>query len=137
MPFIYLDTEQVIRANVRLTEAFGQAPGLLSEANLSHYLEAVQRYGETIPDERGRLFKKAAFLLYHLAFDAHAFMDGNKRTALFAAFAFLQANGYEFADAGEVSQRERAAFVKEVAEGKKSVQAVAKWLDEHCRKISQ
>ncbi|MFH1095694.1 MAG: Fic family protein [Candidatus Micrarchaeota archaeon] len=134
MPFIYLDKGQVLRANVRLTEPFGQAHGLLSEANLSHYLEAVQRYGETIPDERKRLLKKAAFLLYHLAFDAHAFMDGNKRTALFTTFAFLEANGCEFLEEGEESQWERAAFVKEVAGGKRSVQAIAKWLDGRCQK---
>lgn len=38
----------------------------------------------------------AAAYLFHLC-QAHAFIDGNKRTALLACHAFLDANGSRFA----------------------------------------
>lgn len=43
------------------------------------------------------LFAMAAAYVFHLA-NSHAFVDGNKRTALAAALVFLDVNGYEVPD---------------------------------------
>ncbi len=68
------------------------------------------------------LFEMAAAYLYHIARN-HPFVDGNKRTALAAALAFLWLNGFRLVSdegvvtdlvvkmtAGEVSKAEAAVF---------------------------
>lgn len=45
------------------------------------------------------LFEMAAAYVFHLA-NNHPFVDGNKRTGLVAAMAFLDLNGYDLADEG-------------------------------------
>lgn len=55
---------------------------------------------------------------------AHAFNDGNKRTAFLAAYTFLGLNGLEL-DAGEA---EVVAVMLELAEGTIDEDAFASWL---------
>lgn len=44
---------------------------------------------------RTRVFRLAACYGYSIARVHHPFVDGNKRVAAVAAFAFLEANGHE------------------------------------------
>jgi len=57
---------------------------------------------------------------------AHAFQDGNKRTALLAIRAFLRANGMEF----EYGPREEEAveMMRRIATDSVSRQEVAEWI---------
>lgn len=100
------------------------------EANLEYVLERMQHYGENISDEEEKILKKAAYLLYQLAYAAHVFSDGNKRTALTSTLYFLNANGYVFPDslASSGKQVEIAAFMKDTAEGKMPLSAIYRWL---------
>ena len=127
----YISKENVIDANKKATSAYGQPHFVIAEANLEHVLEAVQHYGENISDEDERILRKAAYLLYHLAYDAHVFTDGNKRTALVSTSFFLSINHFAImfnADNHEAEEERMAKLVKDIAEGKKSISAAHKWL---------
>ena len=127
---LYLEKEAVVGFNRKITLEYGQPHVVVAEANLEHYLEQVKHYGEKIEDDDERLIKKAAYLLYHLAYDAHAFSDGNKRTALMAAQTFLELNSYEMKE----EQEKLASTMKEIANGKLSMSATYKWLVEKTKK---
>ena len=57
---------------------------------------------------------------------AHAFTDGNKRTALLSVDAFLYQNGIEFDFSS--SQMEGAQVFKDLASGKIGLEEMTKWL---------
>ena len=127
---LYLEKEAVVGFNRKITLEYGQPHVVVAEANLEHFLEQAKHYAENIADDEERLIKKAAYLLYHLAYDAHAFSDGNKRTALMATQTFLELNSYEMHE-----EQETLAFtMKEVAEGKLSLNAIYTWLMEKTKK---
>ncbi len=57
----------------------------------------------------------------------HPFVDGNKRTAMVVAFAFLESNGYEV-----IASQEDAYFTfLAVASGETTEEELARWLEEH------
>lgn len=69
------------------------------------------------------IHEKAAALFRSLVRD-HAFVDGNKRTAVIATFTFYRMNGYRVeADQGDV-----VALALDVAEGQLDVAAISKKL---------
>lgn len=120
-----------MQTNKGLVFLYSQSHAVQQEANLDHVLDRMQHYGENIAGSREKTLKKAAYLLYHLAYDAHVFADGNKRTALTSTLFFLHHNGLGFpseTDSKE-KQEEIAGFMKDTAEGKKSLSAVYRWLD--------
>ncbi len=75
-------------------------------------------------------FDKAAALCESLIRD-HPFVDGNKRTAMYASAFLLERLGYEFA----AGQDEVEDFAVEVAEGKHTTQAMAEWFIDHAAKL--
>ena len=127
---IYLDKEAVVGFNRKIALQYGQAHVLVAEANLEHFLGQAKHYGEKIEDDKERLIKKAAYLLYHLAYDAHVFSDGNKRTALLATQTFLELNSYEMHE----DQEKLVARMREIAEGKMSLSAICRWLSKKVKK---
>jgi len=129
--FAYLEKEEVIETNRKITFFYEQTHFVIADANLEHYLESVKHYAEDIEDAEDRLFKKAAYLLYHLTYDAHVFTDGNKRTALSATAAFLELNQHVF---DIKNDEEMAKIMKDTAEGKNSVSFVFRWLKDVARK---
>lgn len=127
----YITKEFVIKANQFYTSAFGQNQVVQQEANLDHYLERVQRYAEGIKDGRGKILRKAAFLLFHLAGDAHIFENGNKRTAYISMLRFLSINGLELRYA-QVEEYDRAVkLIKETAEGRQTISGIVRWLEKY------
>ncbi|GEA15138.1 MULTISPECIES: type II toxin-antitoxin system death-on-curing family toxin [Neomoorella] len=77
------------------------------------------------------LFLKAACLMHSLILN-HAFVDGNKRIGVVLAGTMLAMNGYQL----EVERREMVSFTLSVAEGKRSVEEIAAWLEAHSRAIA-
>lgn len=77
------------------------------------------------------LLLKAACLMHSLILN-HAFLDGNKRTGMVMAGTMLAMNGYRL----EVERREMVSFALSVAEGKRSVEEIAAWLETHSRAIT-
>ena len=88
---VFLSSEEVLRLHSRQLALYGGLPGVrdveLLDAALA--MPSIRFGGEFLhPD----LFTMAAAYLFHLAKD-HPFNDGNKRTALHAAYVFLPVNG--------------------------------------------
>ncbi|MFL4985606.1 MAG: type II toxin-antitoxin system death-on-curing family toxin, partial [Xanthobacteraceae bacterium] len=54
----------------------------------------------------------------------HAFVDGNKRTALLAIYTFLGINEVEFV----VPEAEAAAMILSLAAGEVSEESLARWI---------
>jgi len=85
----FLTVEQVKNLHGKLISRFGGAHGLrdphLFEAAVIHPRK-VYYYAQ------GDLFDVAAAYAFHIA-QAQAFLDGNKRTGMAAALAFLDGNG--------------------------------------------
>lgn len=82
-------------------------PGLLDSAL---YRPQASAFGaDAYPD----VWTKAAALMQSLATN-HALVDGNKRTALAATYAFLAVNGHQLA----LSNRDAVDLVLDVATGK-------------------
>jgi len=129
---LYLDKEAVVGFNRKIALQYGQAHAVVAEANIEHFLEQSRCYGEKIKNDEERLIKKASYLLYHLAYDAHAFSDGNKRTAMMATQTFLELNSYEMHEEQEML----ASTMKKIAEGRLSISAIYKWLAEKTNKTA-
>jgi len=72
------------------------------------------------------IFDKAAALFHSLMFN-HAFVDGNKRTAMASTARFLFVNGYNLV----VSQKEFVAFPLKVENQHQSIEEISKWLKKH------
>jgi death on curing protein len=124
----YLAAEQVLFIHARLIAETGGAHGV-RELNL--LLCAVARpqatFGgqELYPD----LFSKSAALLESLIGN-HAFVDGNKRTAITAVGLLLRLNGYRLT----ASNREVAAFTLQCAQERVPLEQIVLWLKEHAEK---
>lgn len=76
------------------------------------------------------LFLKVGELLHNLLRN-HPFVDGNKRTSMYAAMTFLELNGYKFV----AKQKEVVQFALKTENEKLSVEEIAKWLERHTGKI--
>ncbi len=131
----YVPKEKIIEINKEITAHYGQPHVIQQEANLVHALESVEHYGEGIKEEEGKILKKAAHLLKKLAYEAHVFADGNKRTTFVCVWTFLEINGYLLPHDGEKGQEERAKLMKDAAEGKLPIGAIYRWLKRNVIKI--
>ena len=104
---IYLDKEDIIFINKNTIETHGgnylHPYNFLHEENLDYLLEAIQAE----------------------MFDHHIFSDGNKRTGLEAALAFLKLNAYQFKS--DLSNKELILFILSVASGEISLDECRTW----------
>lgn len=88
---IFLLIEEVLEAHARVIDETGGSHGIIDINRLLSALAAPQnRYHY----EAGDLAACAATYAYHIA-QAHAFVDGNKRTAEAATMTFIYANAAE------------------------------------------
>ena len=107
-------------------EQHGGRPGLRERGLLEAVLARprnLHAYGEE-PD----LADLAAALAGAVVRD-HPFVDGNKRTALMAAYTFLALNGRNL----EASEPEAVAVIRALAAGDMSEDDFASWLRDHAR----
>lgn len=77
------------------------------------------------------IFLKAAALMDSLI-NNHPFLDGNKRTGITSAGLFLKMNGWKL----DVSMNNLERTTLDVAMGKRSVEGLAKWFQEHSRPVN-
>jgi death on curing protein len=125
----YLTAEQVLFIHARLIAETGGAHGV-RELNL--LLSAVARPQATFEGQElyPDLFSKSAALLESLIGN-HAFVDGNKRTAITAIGLFLRLNGYGLT----ASNREVVAFTLQCAQERVPLEQIALWLKEHTDRL--
>jgi death-on-curing protein len=127
----YLDKEDVTFINQRTVAEHGgnfmPPHNFLHEENLDYLIEAVQAemFGEplypTITD-------KASVYCYNIICN-HIFTDGNKRTGLEAALAFLKLNGRRLSR--NLPQTDLYDFIQKVASGESSLDECRTWFAEH------
>lgn len=79
----YLEPEEIIEMNRTAIKNTGGQIGVMQRANLDYICYRAKSM-------KGDATKKAAYYLNGLAFWAHAFVDGNKRTALASTVKFLE-----------------------------------------------
>ncbi len=90
-PATFLAVDDVVAIHGRMIQQFGGEPGLRDRGLLESAvaMPAARVGGRYL--HRGNAAKAATYL-FHLCGN-HAFLDGNKRTALAAADVFLRLNG--------------------------------------------
>ena len=118
---IFLNKSEIIAIQERAIDEFGGLHGIRDEGALESAIIAVENRHHY---ERANVVACAATYGYHIA-KAHAFIDGNKRTAAIATETFLLVNdarlevtNSRFADlfiglaSGEVSRDDAEAFLR-------------------------
>ena len=121
----YLTVKEVLRIHQRVITTFGGAHGV-RDLGLLESAVARPKAGFGDFEAYPTLVSKAAVLLHSLAAN-HAFVDGNKRTALVSCQTFLKRNGYML----QVDHQELLTFVLEVAQSAIDETAIAEWLERH------
>lgn len=125
----YLTAEQVLFIHARLITETGGEHGML---NLGLLQSAVARPQASFDrqDLYSDLFSKAAALLESLVGN-HAFVDGNKRTAITSTGLFLRINGYRLT----ASNQEVVDFTLQCAQGLISFEQMETWLKSHSQSL--
>lgn len=123
----YLSVKDLIYINEVVVEAGGGSVGI---RDLGLIDSAANRPRATFDGEDLYLdlFSKAAALFHSLAFN-HAFLDGNKRTAVAAAAQLLYLNGFRL----EADEKELEDFVVQVVEEHYEVERISEWLKENAK----
>jgi len=118
----YLTVEQVLFIHARLISETGGMHGVL---DLGLLLSAVARPQATFDgqDLYPDIFSKAAALLESLVGN-HAFVDGNKRTAITSAGLFLGINGYRLT----ANNQQLEDFTLQCARHAVALEDIARWL---------
>ncbi|MEM8817621.1 MAG: type II toxin-antitoxin system death-on-curing family toxin [Pseudomonadota bacterium] len=121
----YLTLEEVLVIHERLIDRFGGATGIRDQGLLESALYRPQTgyYGD--------LASMAAALFESLLLN-HAFVDGNKRIAFFAADVFLRLNGWKISVDGVDAHR---FLIGELEAGTCNHEALAKWIHAHLEKM--
>lgn len=119
--------ENVLFLHTVAVEAFGGSEGV---RDLESLRAAVARPWGSFSgrDHFPTPFDKAAALAESVI-RRHPFVDGNKRTAVYAAAYLLETFGYEVA----AGQRELEDFAVSVALGKLETKDIALWFEGHVR----
>ena len=131
----WLQKEDIVFINSRTVSEHGgnfMSPhNFLHEENLDYLLEAVEAemFGAplypTIPD-------KAALYCFNIIGN-HIFTDGNKRTGLEAALAFLKLNGMRLDK--ELPKNDLYDYILKVASGLSSLDECRAWFTAHTLRI--
>lgn len=121
----FLDLAEVLEIHVDQIERYGGTAGVRDLPLLLSAL-AMPTAGVRGVYVHGTLFEIAAAYLFHIAKN-HAFVDGNKRTALASALAFLDLNGVSV----EASTDELVALVEGVVAGRFTKSDASLWLRGH------
>ena len=117
----YLTAEQVLFIHARLIAETGGEHGVLDIGLLQSAVARPQASFDG-QDLYPGLFSKAAALLESLIGN-HAFVDGNKRTAITAVGLFLRLNGYRLA----ASNQELEDFTLQCAQHLVSLDQMIQW----------
>lgn len=121
--------ENILFLHAVAVEAFGGSEGVRDLESLR--AAAARPWGSSFgQDHFPTPFDKAAALAESLI-RRHPFVDGNKRTAMYAAAYLLSTFGCEM----EAEQEELEDFAVSVAVGYLETKAIALWFEKHVRKI--
>ena len=88
----YFQLDEVLRIHERMIAQYGGSFGILNQGALESALAAPQQtmFGDDLYSD----IASKAGILFYLLVKNHAFMDGNKRTAVACLLRFLRINDY-------------------------------------------
>lgn len=127
----YLTAQQVLFIHDQLVSQFGGSFGVRDIGLLESAVARPQASFDS-KDLYSTVFEKAAALLQSLLKN-HAFVDGNKRTALTSAGIFLKLNGYKLSN----THKEEVEFAISVDNQHLSLEQIASWLKKHAKKVQK
>ena len=125
---IWVPNRAVYIVHDRQIARHGGAPGLRDEGLLQG---ALQRPINKWQYENSDTFGCAAAYAFGIA-KAHAFVDGNKRTAFVTSVTFLRLNGWHFVTDPAVG----VAFMEDLASGAVSEESFRNWLEQSSTKTT-
>lgn len=104
----FLTLEEVLQLHEDEIARYGGDPGIRDAGLIDAAVAMPQQSfdGQLLHET---LFEMAAAYAFHLA-ESQAFVDGNKRTGLAAAYAFLALNGYRLVETGDQLYRAMLAI---------------------------
>ncbi len=126
MKTVWLTREIIFSAHMRGLRDHGGADGLRDDGMLESALSRpknLSAYGTP------NIFELAASYAYGLAKN-HPLVDGNKRTAFYAAYVFLGLNSQEL----DADEAEAAAIILDLAASEIGEEEFALWLKVNCKK---
>lgn len=123
----FLTTEQLLAIHQRMIDEFGGSAGVRDHGLMESAaaMPAATFGGQFLHDGIPAM---AAAYLFHLCKN-HPFVDGNKRTALAAALAFLMLNGYVLT----ATKDEAENMTLSVADSSVSKEAATAFFQSHVR----
>ena len=127
----YLSTADILAVHDRIIEETGGMLGVREE----NLLQSIAQRPKTAfggVEQFHDVFTKAAVYLESIA-TYHVFLDGNKRTALSIAAAFLHINGYGTTFPIPATEK----FIIAAAQRHHSLEEIAAWLKKHSKRISK
>ena len=124
---IWVPARAVYIIHDRQIARHGGASGLRDEGLLQG---ALQRPINKLQYENSDTFGCAAAYAFGIA-KAHAFVDGNKRTAFVTSVTFLRLNGWHFV----TEPVEGVTFMEDLASGAVSEERFRNWLEQSSTKI--
>ena len=125
----YLTVEEVITLHDLIVYETGGSHGVRDVGLL---YSAVSRPQASFAgqDLYKSLFNKAAALFHSIIFN-HAFIDGNKRTAISSAGLFLEMNGYKL----KLDKKESYEFIVKAESKKYTIEKISKWFKKNSKRI--
>lgn len=131
MKVIIPTVESIIRTNKFCSDMNGQQSILLNKEKIESALHTTF-YPGSEPFQNGGIARLAGALCFYLT-KAHAFQDGNKRTATFAAVLFMQSNGWDlqFADNDEAQFSDLAQIVIKATASEITKIELMDWFETH------
>lgn len=124
-----LSTDQVVGYN-RLVCLRDKNPHHCTEIGKVQSALHAAYYPGSAPFIHGGIAKVAAAMCFYIC-QAHAFVDGNKRTALIAATAFMDLNEVSLNFPKSKTTSALADLVESCASGNKNVEEMKEWFDSH------
>jgi death on curing protein len=123
----FLTLEEILAIHEDRVRKYGGSSGL---RDLGLLQSAIGTVSATFGGEylHQSIFEMAAAYLFHIAKN-HAFIDGNKRTALTCSLAFLRLNGVR----AQFDERDLYDLVIGVAEGRVTKSEIAVFFQRHAR----
>ena len=124
---VWLSLIQTKMLHAESLAQFGGSPGIRDEALLESALDRPRNKWSYRQSES--LFELAAAYGFGIAKN-HAFVDGNKRTALLAMRVFLFRNGFVL----EPEEIETVAVIEGLADGSVNEVLLAEWIESNSKK---
>lgn len=136
MKVIIPSVDSIIRTNKFCSDMNGQQSILLNKGKIESALHTAF-YPGSEPFQNGGIARLAGALCFYLT-KAHAFQDGNKRTATYAAVLFMQSNGWDllFADNDDTQFSDLAQIVIKATASEVTKIELMDWFDSHKIRIA-